>query len=230
MNDLSRYAQLAGRWDLALDLPDLPVTRRAEILVDRHLWRLDPLDEALAAIDELESDGPTTLGALLNGQLLYWRMLHTPGRPDDRLDDAREALATAAIDPALAGWAAFWQGVLVENIGGDRIAATVHYTEAATLAPDDRLLGSYVDRHLGFHRYSAGDPAGGVFLLRRSLYARAACGAVPHVAAAQEALAMALPAGDDERDVLLASAITVAEELDLVWLRGQLNAVIGGAA
>jgi hypothetical protein len=223
MLDVARVLRLAGQWDLALTaLPADALDLRAEILVDRHLWRLDPPDEAHAAVAVVAWAGRTALAGLLDGQLRYWLMLQTPGRPADGMAAADESLLAAAGDPGLAGWAAFWRGVLAENIGRDRVAAAGYYAEASAAGEGDRLLGSYVDRHIGFHRRADGDVEEAVLLLRRSLYARAALGAVPQVAAAQAALAGALPAGG-EREVLLASARLTADELGLTWLRGQFR-------
>jgi hypothetical protein len=228
MPDVVRYLQLAGRWDLAVAAvaPDA-VDRRAELLVDRQLWRMDAAVEAAGAVAEVAAAGRVALAGLLDGQLRYWRMLHTPGRPADELDQARRSLTAATRDPALAGWAAFWLGVLAENIGRDRGEAAVRYAEAAAAGGGDRLLGSYVDRHQGFHRYLDGALDEALLLLRRSLYGRAALGAVPQVAAAQAALADALaevdsPSAVQEREVLLSSARVVADELGLTWLRARL--------
>jgi hypothetical protein len=61
-----------------------------------------------------------------------------------------------------------------------------------------------------------------VELLRRSLHLRASVGAVPQVAAAQAALAEALPPGA-ERSTLLEVALATARELELTWLRKGLE-------
>jgi hypothetical protein len=61
----ARQLQRAGRWDLALDLlaaerPDPSATAlRAEILVDRHWWRLDRAEEARTS-PVTASVGPST--------------------------------------------------------------------------------------------------------------------------------------------------------------------------
>jgi len=240
-----RCLQRAGRFDLALaaltgltgypglaDRPDQgdtagprwAVELRAEILVDRHLWQLDPTGPAWAAIGAVEAGGNSALAGLLSGQLLYWRMLNTPGRPGDQAETAASALDRAAADPALTGWATFWLGVLADNISRDASTAAERYAWAATVADTsgDRLLASYTDRHQGFHRVADGDGDAGVLLLRRSLYSRATLGAVPHVAAAQAALAVELPHGE-ERQALRTSARQAARELDLGWLLAHLG-------
>jgi len=57
-----------------------------------------------------------------------------------------------------------------------------------------------------------------VVLARRSLQLRAACGARPHVAAAQALLADAL--GETEEAAELRSILArTADELDLAWLK-----------
>src|SRR5215475_3013329 len=205
MPDAARTLQLAGRWDLALDaLPagDGAAAVRAEILVDRHLWRLDPPDEALAAIDALDD---TPLAALLRGQVHYWRLLERQfDEPDAPVPEAEAAtigqdFARATDDPALAGWAAFWHGVLDENLLGRPERAADGYAQAAASARrwGDRLLTSYAVRHQGFQHIEAGRSEEGVAMLRRSLYLRASVGAVPASAAAQLLLAEHLPPGDE---------------------------------
>jgi hypothetical protein len=223
MADAVRHLQLAGRWDLALAaLPPEAAGRRAELLVDRHLWQLDPPDEAREAVTAVAESGAAALAGLLDGQLRYWQMLTAPGRPADGMPAAQRSLQAAAGDPELAGWAAFWLGVLTENIGRDPEAAARHYADAAAAGGGDRLLGSYVDRHIGFHRRADGAAEEAVLLLRRSLYARAAVGAVPQVAAGQVALAELLPDGG-EREVLYAAARLTADELGLTWLKSYLG-------
>jgi hypothetical protein len=221
--------QRAGRWDLALAaLPVEPVGRaadlRAEILVDRHLWRLDAVDEAEAAITVVEAGGNLALAGLLRGQLLYWRMLFSLGPAPDGAGRAAGALTLGAAEPRLQGWATFWLGVLADNILKDRTAAAERYALAARFArtQGDRLLESYTARHQGFHLLTDGDRNAGVELLRRSLQLRASVGAVPQVAAAQAVLGEALPPGA-ERSTLLELALATARDLQLTWLRRGLD-------
>jgi hypothetical protein len=219
----ARLLQRLGQWDTALDLlgegsgPSVAALR-AEVLVDRHLWRLDRAGEALAAVAAARESHPV-LAALLTGQLEYWRRLFRPRDPaiGDREPTALFA-EVAAEDPTLRGWATFWRAVADENLDGDLPAAAAGYTTALEIAGVDRdlLLESYVVRHQSAY-VPAGDGPGAVALLRRSLQLRAACGARPHVVAAQVALADALGQGD-EADELRSIALVVAAELRLTWL------------
>jgi hypothetical protein len=66
----------------------------------------------------------------------------------------------------------------------------------------------------------AGSPSGAyaITLQRRSLQLRAACGARPHVAAAQAAVADFVGDTEEGRELRAIVAVT-AEELDLEWLK-----------
>lgn len=226
--------QRAGRWDAALAATTSP-RRRAEILTDRHVWRLDPTDEALAAIDTIRPTDPG-LALLLFSQIVYWHRLFKLGPPDAYgAHDPVNGFAETVADPALAGWAAFWHGVALDNLRAEPAAAAVDYEEArrVAVADGDRLLESYAVRHQGFHRLDE-DWDAGIRLLRRSLHLRAACGARPHVTAAQRALADVLTNGAhggdrrapatreadrDEARLLDEVAGATAIELGLTWLR-----------
>jgi hypothetical protein len=215
--DTTYALQRAGEWDAALDAA--PTTaRRAEILTDRHLWRLDPPGEALAAIDELEPTDPA-LAALLKSQLVYWHQLFVLGPPDAYGDyDPVDGFLVAAKNPRLAGWATFWHAVAMENLRHDPAAAGAGYERARQAATEagDRLLESYAVRHQGF-QLLGDNQTSGIQLLRRSLQLRAACGARPQVTAAQVTLAEALGSGA-EADELLEIAGATAVDLGLTWL------------
>ena len=222
--------QRAGRWDAALAMTTSP-RRRAEILADRHGWRLDPTGEALEAIDAIRPTDPG-LAVLLFSQIAYWNRLLKLGPPDAYgAHDPVDGFAEATEDPTLAGWAEFWHGVAMENLRDDRSAAARDYEQArrVALAEGDRLLESYAVRHQGAQLLGEDWPAG-VRLLRRSLYLRAGCGARPHVTAAQRTLAHVLTEGPpnasnttreadlDEARMLNEVADTTAVELNLTWL------------
>jgi hypothetical protein len=233
----ARELHRAGHWDLALELlagdgaqgpADAAVAAlRAEILVERHWWRLDQAEPAEAAVAALAVAGAEpALAALLRGQLRYTRVLFGLDPAPDDVAQAEAAFAEASRAPAgpgLDAWATFWLGVLADNLHHDQAAAAAHYARALPPARErgDRLLESYVVRHQGFHLL-AEQPAAGLELLRRSLYLRAALGARPQVAAAQAVLADALPPGD-EPAVLREAALHTARELGLTWLLAALQ-------
>jgi hypothetical protein len=230
----ARQLQRAGRWDLALQVlaaepPDpAAAALRADILVDRHLWRLDRAAEAQQAVSELANDHSSSpLAAFLDAQLRYTRALFgtqfaLDPDPDDPLL-AEQAFQQAAVDEPLRGWATFWLGVLADNLHHDQASAADRYAQALQLADSDhdQLLISYVVRHQGFHLLGSNHQQA-VARLRRSLYLRAALGARPHVAAALATLADALPAGT-ERDLLRDTATRLAGDLGLCWLLAMLR-------
>lgn len=215
----ARRLQRAGDWDGALRLvPDgAPgAVLRAEILVDRHTWCLDPVAEAVAAIHAIEEREPDA-AAFLTAVIEYWRQILKFGGnalgPDPVAEFAR-------LDADFApGWATFWYGVSLENLREDDEGAQAVYRRALGIALDDEdlLLESYVVRHQGFYML-AQDRDAGLALMRRSVDLRAACGARPHVAAAQAGLAEALGVGPES--VLLNRLVAhSAQELNLAWLK-----------
>jgi hypothetical protein len=215
----ARSLQLAGRWELALrHAPEgrAGAALRAEIVTDRHLWRLDPVDEAVAAVGEITQDRPD-LAAYLSAQLEYLRRLLARG--DQALaGDPVDTFANLDGGP-LHGWAEFWHAVALENLRGDTAGAAAGYARARSFAEadGDLLLESYAVRHLAGLALEEGDPGRAIPLARRSLHLRAACGARPHVAAAQAMLADALGESAEAAELRAIVAVT-ATELGLTWL------------
>lgn len=218
----ARRLQRAGDWAGALRLlpdGDAAAVLRAEILVDRQSWCLDPVDEALAAVRAIEDVEPD-VACFLTAVLEYWRRLLDSGDkplgPDPLAEFTRLDCPDARTAP---GWATFWRGVALENLHGEEEGAQAQYRRALGIALDeeDLLLESYVVRHQGAYLLER-DRDAGIMLLRRSLYLRAACGARPHVAAAQAGLAEALGVGPES--VLLNRLVAhSAQELNLALLR-----------
>jgi hypothetical protein len=223
--------QRAGQWGLALRCaPEGPdgAALRAQVLTDRHSWRLDAAAAARAAISEIAARRPG-LATYLSAQLEYWDRLLGPLSEAGNAEAARpgpepaEAFAALRGDPELGAWATFWHAVTLENLHGDSGAAAAGYASARdlALAGGDRLLESYAVRHLSGQALQAGDRNGAIALARYSLYLRAACGARPQVAAAQALLADTLGDGAEAAQ-LRAVAASTAAELGLTWLRGEI--------
>jgi tetratricopeptide (TPR) repeat protein len=216
----ARHLQRAGQWDAALAIvPGTPEGRllRADILVDRQFWRLDPVQDALAAVDAVCPAHPEAAG-FLTGQLEYWRRLQRPSAPAIGGDPVGTFKALAA-DTRFGGWTGFWYGLALELLNGDHPGAAAAYTRALEVATSngDLLLESYAVRHLGGQAHDAGQTEHAIELMERSYDLRAALGARPQVAAAQAALADVL--GDTPRAKRLRSAVSAtAAELGLTWL------------
>ena len=176
-----RHLQRAGQWDLALDLlGDKSADLRAEILTEKFMWQLVPVDLA-----EVKAASPE-LAELLIAQISYWhKLFKLEGGPD--VDEA------AVFAAASGGWAAFWHGVVQDNVHLNPELAKAEYARAAELAPNDRFLESYVVRHQGAHLLEDEATGPGARPPARSLQLRAALGARPQLAAAQNTLAQFLP-------------------------------------
>ena len=180
--------QRAGRWSSALAATRNPVLR-AEILVDRCLWRGEPPDEALEAIAAIR--GQPLPAAFLQNLIVYWQKRRKPGSPGDPI--AGLAAVAEEADGDLQAWAVYWHAAALQRVGHEWYAAGEGYERARQLAvaSGDRLLESYAVRAQG-EQLRGDDDASAIQLLRRSLYLRAVCAARPHVIDAQLALAGAL--------------------------------------
>lgn len=203
----AKHLQRAGQWDLALSLigQDAPPELRAEIVADRFLWQMTPIEPAV--INAASPD----LARILWARISYWhKLFKLDGGPSD-VDEA------AVLSAAPGGWAAFWHGVVQDNLHENADLAKAEYERALTLAPDDRMLESYAIRHLGFHLLDT-DPEAGIEALRRSMNLRASLGARPQLAAAQIGLARALGDDNPESAQLRALGLATATELSLGWL------------
>ena len=216
--DGARALKLSGLWDQALEVLDPDATAlRAELLTDRFFWRLDGAAEAAAAVAEL-LQADAALGAFLDAQLAYTRVLfEIAPRPGDP-ERAQQGFAAAASDARLTNRATLWLGIVAENLQHDPGRARRHFTHAHSGARKDvdLLLESYALRHLGEQDLEGGDPTG-LARLRRSYHLRAALGTRPQTAAAAATLATYLPEGDEAAQLSHLAAAT-ARELHLTWL------------
>jgi tetratricopeptide (TPR) repeat protein len=122
----------------------------AEAIADPdRRWHLDLL--------ELQHEYGTEL-IRPDGQPAFGPDGHDPARLAALAGQA-EALMRTAPDVAGEGWAAFYRGLIADNLIGDRDGAPAWFTqalEAAGQAKDDYLAGEAL-RHLGDHDEEAGD-------------------------------------------------------------------------
>jgi hypothetical protein len=125
------------------------------------------------ADDRADDDGFRWRLDLLRLQYDYEIALFEPGAtprfgPDGRdpaaltaLAGRAEELAASTPDVAGSGWAAFYRGLIADNLTGDRDGAPPWFAraqDAAERASDDYLAGEAL-RHLGDHEMEAGDLA-----------------------------------------------------------------------
>ena len=224
---VARRLHLLGDWDLALEVLDghdgTDVRElRAEILFDRFFWRMEGIQAAATAISAL--DQQSVQFSYLTARLAYSRLLFQMEPLPDDYETSEAGYRVVAADPALHGWGEFHWGVLADNVGADNNTATEHYKRAFEFCRqhEDLILESYVIRHLAGQSLD-GDRPEALRMLRRSLHLRSTSGMRPQTAAAQLALARALPEADPERATLLQSARAVADELGLAWVQQGLK-------
>jgi tetratricopeptide (TPR) repeat protein len=195
----------------------------AELAVDRDFWHGtreagDALDAARAAADpaiawEVEllatyadyfstivgRDGTIRIGA---GQ-------HDAATIAGLTDRARRVYETAPPD-ARGGWAAFWRGVIADNVAGDPEPAQPWYAEALARAEQhgDDALAAEALRHQGGHARRLGDHERARRLWERSTKLRQRAGLVPGTLSQLLALATnAADIGDTGRAAAIATEV-----------------------
>lgn len=235
----ARALMYAGRWQLGADLlasagsddPDLRLAA-AELAVYRDFWcgTRTARDALAAAVDsryEWEVD-------LLTLQHDYFSAVIEPdGTPrigTDRHDPATvaelagraERVHAAGPPDARRGWAAFWRGVIADNLAGDAAAAQPLYAEArgAAEAHGDDALAAEALRHLGGHARRHGDHDGARRMWEESTRLRQRAGMVPWTLSQQLALAQnAADTGNVARAAAIAAEVgRWAEALELTGL------------
>jgi hypothetical protein len=197
----------------------------AEIVVgDRDRWQLDFL--------ELQHDyGRELIGP--DGNPSFGPEGHDPARAA-ALARRAEALAASAPGVADAGWAAFYRGLIGDNLTGDRAGAPrwlARALEAAGQAGDDYLAGEAL-RHLGDHDEEAGDLEQARARWERSAELWARTGNVTGVLAQQILLAqLAVTDGRPAAGAAIAQEVSRwAGALGLVLYQKHADAVLTGAA
>lgn len=212
--------RLAGQWETAVAL--LAATEAAsaadrlelamavaETEVDASLWHegAEPegaLDRAAALLDSEPGGADLAASAWVLDYLRMRRSYHAALHARDtgagaKLDDWAERLRAAAPDARRAGWAAFFGGVIADNLQSEPSTAYQRYTFAREAAETsgDELLESYALRHLGDHAHTAGDLQQARAAWERSTSLRERLGFVPGAVAQRLALAeLRLAEGD----------------------------------
>jgi tetratricopeptide (TPR) repeat protein len=143
-----------------------------------------------------------------------------------------EALIRSAPDLASAGWAAFYRGLIADNLIGDRDGAPAWFTqalEAAGQAEDDYLAGEAL-RHLGDHDEEAGDLERARARWERSAELWARIGNMAGVLAQQLLLAqLAVAEGRAPAGMAIAREVSRwAGALGLVQCQKQADALLAG--
>lgn len=223
----ARALMYAGRWELGAQLlastgrdhPDL-LLAAAELAVYRDFWcgtRTAPA--ALAAAADPRHEWEVELLALQHD---YFSAIIGPdGAPrigPDRHDPAAVAALADRAERVHAtgpvgvrrGWAAFWRGVIADNLAGEPGAARPLYAEAqaAAEADGDDPLAAEALRHLGGHARREGDHAEARRLWERSTRLKQGAGLVPWTLSQQLALAQnAADTGDTARAAAIAAEV-----------------------
>jgi hypothetical protein len=243
----------AGQWDLGDDLlkatHDDPwvLLTRAELAVDRDFWigTSSAADAVAAARSAAGGAGPayawevellathhayfsTIIGP--DGTVRIGAGQHDPATIAELTARAKRVHETAPPD-GRGGWAAFWRGVIADNVAGDPKAAQPCYAEALARAEQhgDDWLAAEALRHQGAHARRGGDHERARRLWERSASRWQRAGRVPGALAQQLALAMnAADLGQAERAAAIATEVgRWAEALGLDRLAAQARRVSG---
>jgi tetratricopeptide (TPR) repeat protein len=247
--DAAQALKLAGRWALAGQLlaaasADTPAERaavsmaRATIAADADFWHQRASEGAETAAEEVisfitDGAGEAAELTLLRYDLELLRLqrdysaelFRSDGRDPVALDElaarARHLRETAP-DRGRSGSAAFWAGVIEDNLRGDPVAARALFTEALAAGEEtgDDLLTAYALRHLGWANDQAGHPGLAREQWRRAAELRQRAGCVPLTLAQQLLIAemtvkddpgTALPVAAEVRQWAAALGITMLE-------------------
>lgn len=249
---------LAGQL-LAAASADTPAERaavsmaKATIAADADFWHRTASAETGAAEEAAEKDislvteaaGPDAELTLLHYDLELLRLQRAyttelfrpdgpegrdPAVPDELAARARNLRETAP-DRRRSGSAAFWAGVIDDNLRGDAASARALFTEAAAAGEEtgDDLLTAYALRHLGYANDQAGDAELARQQWRRAAELRQRAGCVPLTLAQQLLIAemtvkddpgTALPVAAEVRQWAAALGITILEAGAAALLEG----------
>jgi hypothetical protein len=227
----ARALMLAGRWTHAAELLDCAsaaddgeravlAVAAAEVAVDQDFWNRtsygsSSLTRASAAVADaggavafdlefirLKHDYAVELFGSGAGEPSWGPEGRSRGVLDDLAGRAAE-LVRSAPDAGRRAGAAFYSGLIADNLRGDAEVGRASYEEALRAGEEagDELIVSYALRHLAFAEAKSGVARQ---MLERSMELRQRAGCVPHVLAQQLALA---ELARDSGDVAWAQAI-----------------------
>jgi tetratricopeptide (TPR) repeat protein len=248
-----------ARWDIARRLL---ASAQTTGLDDATLWRLALAAATTAVHHDFRTAGPRWAPAAIAAAeaiadpdrrwgLDLLELQHEYGteliRPDgqavfgpDGHDPARlaalaaqaEALMRSAPDVAGAGWAAFYRGLIADNLIGDRDGAPAWFSQALEAAgqADDGYLAGEALRHLGDHDEEAGDLERARARWERSAELWARIGNMTGVLAQQLLLAeLAVTEGKAPAGMAIATEVSRwAGALGLVLCQKQADALLAG--
>jgi tetratricopeptide (TPR) repeat protein len=238
----------AARWDDATRLLDAVrtdhpadlaalATARATIAVDQDLFQ--QTDHGPAAMDTLQQALEQAPDPIAGWDLEFLKLrkdyatelFNRSGSTAlaEQLADRVEQLRTSAPTDARAGHAAFYRGVMADNLLTAPADAFSNYTTALAIAErcGDEFLESLALRHLGDHAHTAGDLKLARAQWERSTELRQKTGHLLGVLA-QQALLAVLAQAEGEREAAAALAGEVhrwSTQLGLPWLTQQTAAL-----
>lgn len=256
----ARALMLAGRWIHAASLLEsaapadegeraVLAVADAEVAADQDFWRRtsrgsSAVNRASVAVADAGGGGAVAFdlefirlkqdyAAELFGSGAGEPSWGPAGRDRGVLDDLAERaaqLAHGAPDAARRAGAAFYAGLIADNLRGDTATGRACYEEALQAGDEagDSLIQSYALRHLGFLDATSGAAKQAKRRLEQSLELRQGAGCVPLVLAQQLALAeLARDAGDTAWASAIAGAVhgwarALGDDLWLVPAAAQL--------
>jgi tetratricopeptide (TPR) repeat protein len=214
---------------------------RAEVAVDQDFAQAT--NTGVAALELFEkalTDTPDETHrwdfAMLTLRKTYGTALRSSDQPAEKVAQGNglgrqaEALRDSAPDPARAGHAAFYAGVIADNLRTQPAEAFAHYTTALELGErsGDQMVISLALRHLGDHAHTAGDLKLARAQWERSTELRQQIGHLFGALAQQALLAVLLEdEGNPAGAAVLATEINRwSRQVDLPWLTAQTAALM----
>ena len=218
---------------------------RAEVAVDQDFAQATNTGAAaLELFEKALTDTPDETHrwdfAMLTLRKTYGVALRSSDQPVEKVAQGNElgrraeALRDSAPDHARAGHAAFYAGVIADNLRTQPADAFAHYTTALELGErsSDQMVISLALRHLGDHAHTAGDLKLARAQWERSTELRQQIGHLLGALAQQALLAVLIKdEGNPAGAAVLATEINRwSRQVDLPWLTAETAALSGGGS